>query len=259
MICLSTFFLTLTLQAQNAQIYFENAQAPGLSCAKYRQSTSPIFKEVFTSSAAHAAVQDVSFILTNQLSKSIIGLAFKYRIIDANANETTYVLKTHSYLLSSLAPLAAPGEQLLVSPDSVFSESLIRSGHGLAGTLPRQRTISQFSSASRIYIAIDAVIFDDGEVIGVNELQLAQSMQHYKEAADILERQIQSARVSHQDVHTSLALLQSTPRPSTDPAGKHLSHLLHLLISATDFESAHNYILRLRAQPKLFRKDGLPL
>jgi len=259
MICLSILLITMALQAQSPEMYFDKAEPLGLYCARFDPSISPAFRQIFESSPGHAAVQNVSFVVTNLSTKSIIGLAFKYRIIASDATETTYIFKTHSYLMFSLTPLMTPGERMLISPDSAISESLIRPGHGVAGTTPRQRTLSQFRLASRIYVGIDAVVFDDGEVVGTNELQLAQSMQHYKDAADVLERQIKSAEASHQDVHASLTLLQSTPRASTDPIGKHLSRLLHLLTTESDFQSAHNYIRKLRIQPDLFRKGGLPL
>lgn len=244
---------------QSPQLHFADTQAMGLTCVQFSETASPVFNKVFAASSSHKAVQQVSFVATNQTKKSIIGIALKYRILSSGDGEISYTLKTHSYLSSSVKPLMSPGEQMLVSPDSFISESLIQPAHGLAGTVPRSKTIAQFSNASDVYITIDAVIFDDGEVMGLNQLQLAQSMQHFKEAADILARQIDAARASQQDIRASIAQLQSTPRPAADPTGKHLARLSQLLLTSRDFEFVNSYVRKIQAQPALFRRDGSAL
>src|SRR5215813_3901687 len=95
---LSALFTAVALQAQNPQMYFGDATSLGVFCTRFDPSASPVFTKVFESSPGHAAVQNVSFVVTNQSPKSITGLAFKYRILDGNANEMIYTLKTHSYL-----------------------------------------------------------------------------------------------------------------------------------------------------------------
>ncbi|HEY2168341.1 MAG TPA: hypothetical protein VGJ30_01855 [Candidatus Angelobacter sp.] len=260
LIALSALFTNVSLEAQQMpRMYFVGSQKQEVSFSQFSATAYPEFLTIFAASSQHSAVQNVSFVVKNRSSKSIIGLAFKYKIIDFNAHETPYTLKTHSYLSSSASPMMEPGEQMLVSPDSFISESLIRPGHGIAGTVPRAQTIAKFSNASEIYVSIDAVIFDDGEVTGPNELQLAQAMQDLKYAADVIQRQVNASRPAHQDPRDSIVQLQATPHLAGDPVAKHISHLSRLLLSTKDFEFTFDYIKKIQSQPTLFRKDGLPL
>jgi hypothetical protein len=259
-ICITLLVLSQSSRSQQMQhLYFGDAHTKDVSFAQFSADHASIFNTIFASSPKHAAVQGASFVVTNHSTKSIIGLAFKYRIIDSSGDETPYTLKTHMYLSSNVSPLMQSGEQMLVSPDSFIAASLIKPSHGIAGTVPTEKTIAMFAAASEIYVSIDAIVFSDGEVIGPNELQLPQAMQRLKAAAGSIQKEIDEARVAGGDPRIRISRLAERPRSTGDPSAKEVSRLSSQLLNNQHFDFMCEYIKKIQSQPLFFRKDGSSL
>ena len=147
---------------------------------------------------------------------------------------------------------------MLVSPNSFIAASVIRPSHGIAGTVPTEKTIAMFAAASEIYVSIDAIIFDDGEVIGPNELQLPQSMQRLKAAADSIQKNIDAAREAGEDPRTRISRLAERPRLTGDPSAKEISRLSSQLLNTKHFDFMCEYIKKIGSQPLFLERTVVP-
>lgn len=228
-----------------------------VSLTRFRPDQFPAFGEIFDLSPGHLRVRSVSFVLSNQTDKAIIGVAFRWILSDRTGSWVPYTLRTHSFLSPNPLPLAPPGKRLLVTPGSFFPEGVVSGQGGIVGSVPSEKVIRLFDGASDVNVEIDSIIFEDGEVVGPDQLHLARDIRARKSAALLVLKQVRAAESRNESASEVLQRLRAGP--ITDEAGRQASQLAGELIRARSLSQGLKSLENIQVLPLLFRRDGNPL
>jgi hypothetical protein len=151
-------------------------------------------------SSAVSKFHPAAFILTNQSSRAIVGLAVRWVYVDQNGRQGFLTHKSDSFSMAKAIAVMSPRTRLLVAPGVFLPEALAQSPHiGPPLEALDGRAVQSMQDASEITIQIDCVIFEDGEVVGPNQSNYDTEIQNRKIAAEQLAKQVRNAEAKGQD------------------------------------------------------------
>ena len=164
-----------------------------------------------------AAVQQFhpsTFILVNQSSRAIVALAVQWTYTNQNGQPGLHTHRSDSFMISRFNAVVPAHGELLVAPGVFLAESLALSPHvGPSLAALDGRAAPNVPVASQVTIKIDAIIFEDGEVVGPNQTRYDAEIQSRKIAAEQLAKQVRNAQALGNDPTSVLRQMLET-RPS---------------------------------------------
>jgi hypothetical protein len=233
-------YLPLVAEAQTVLTFdLTSVSRAEVSVKSLHASEPSVFDRVFklaTSPRLHQ-LKPASFVVTNNSKRAIIGIAVEWTFTDAAGNSKKYGSRTHSFLAVDQSPLALPGTTLFVAPSLFIPELAARTTGGLIGSLPEEAVSEQISSASAIRVEIDSIVFDDGEVVGPNRLQLPEDIQDRQAAADAIVKEILDAKAEGADPKKALVELSNRPLKVSSRARKYQSIFIEQLLQTKNFDA----------------------
>jgi hypothetical protein len=128
---------------------------------------------------------------------------------------------------------------------------------GIVGSVPSEKVIRLFDGASDVNVEIDSIVFEDGEVVGPDQLHLARDIRARKSAALLVLNQVRAAESRNESASEVLQRLRAGP--ITDEAGRQASPLAGELIRARSLSQGLKSLENIQVLPLLFRRDGNPL
>lgn len=207
----------------------------------------------------------VSVVLENRSKQAITGLSYRWGAIDASGKRHDRTVSNDSYIVDVYRPVLEPGLRQLISPSKSLNESVIehvRAGGGVIDAFVR----SNINKAQPTTFEIDLIVFEDGEIAGLDPNHFAMELQCRKPAAEFVAKQIRLAATEGWEVMpvlTALAEIPSLRRPGhgkVDPLVHWIKHYARRYIRDSQPSSFDNREARLRhlenrpVLPKFFRR-----
>jgi hypothetical protein len=220
----------------------------------FSESQFPDFAHVFAH--ARAGLQPAAFVISNQSDRAVIGIAARWTVVAQDGSRAHYWSRTHMYLSNPPSPLAPADARLLVAPDTFVPESLVMSGRGMIGLAPDPEIVSKITAASQIYAEVDCIIFGDGEVVGLDQSQLAAEIQDRKAAIDVVLKQVHAAQANGENLLDALSQFAASARPANDSAGRRAAQFARELAGTKHREAFLSYLEGIPAPVNFYRKDG---
>jgi hypothetical protein len=243
------------------KLYIKSSPSPDVTLTPFSPSLYPVFNEVFDRfDRGIAALAPASFVVSNGSGKAIIGIGVKWRLVDSAGRESTYDEGTHSFLVMSQRPLAPAHGRLLAAPRTFVSEDLLlHPEKGVVAVLPGDAFIARFSAAVTIHAEVDSIVFQDGEVVGPDDLGLVKSIRDRRDAAAEIVKQVESAQAEGKDASEALRTVATRP-PFGDPGVARFERkLASELLDTRQFDSRLQYLKGIPAPPLFYRKDTGPI
>lgn len=242
--------------AQVTEIKLGASPTAGVIVTGFAPADSPVFVELFMAEAPTA--QRASFALENRTDRRILAIAVTYAIKDANGVARRDINKCDSFLLSGSHEVALPGARVLVAPGGIFMpESLLARGRHFFGVNPVVITDADesFRGAKEIAIAVDSIIFEDGEVVGPDDLKFAAEIAARKAAAKSLTAKFRSAAAAGQNRSSVISTLAGLSARSANFTERWTARYIRSIQRSRDPDAFVNYMDSLPTPPTFFRKD----
>jgi hypothetical protein len=145
--------------------------------------------------------EPASVILINKTNRAIVALTAIWATPDPKTGRPhREILSTDIYQGPNLRPIIVANSNTVIGPSTLLSED----GKGFRGK-PSPRQLERYAAAQTT-VTIDAVIFEDGELVGPDTRNLAADLIARKQAANILLARIRSANGSKQAVLDAAAV-----------------------------------------------------
>lgn len=257
--CLALVVLAITCEAQQmTRVHFKSSPDPDIALSRFDRTEFGKFKKVFELSSNMSIAEPLAFVVSNKTHKAVTGIAVTWTITDRFGFETSYPSFTYSYLLPKSPPLALPNGSVLVTPGAFVPHTAVEST-GLVGLVPDEQFLARFLSAAEIEVAIDCIIFADGEIVGDNPSRVISDIRDRKRAADLVIAEVLDARSSGRQVLDTLRATQELPFSLGNGVHRYKSMFTRQLLKARDFDAEFAIIQAIPAAPNFFRKDGAPL
>jgi hypothetical protein len=226
--------------------------------APFDPSVFPVFKDVFDPRIA--SLRAAALVVTNESNKAIIGISITWTLTDLAGRKSAYSNRTHSFLVPSSRPLALPHGHLLVAPETFVSEDvLLHPQGGVIGLMASDRTVARFSDVSAIRAEVDSIIFQDGEVVGPDQLGLVEAIQNRRDAAEKIVRWVEQSQDKGKDPAELLRQVVSSAIARGDKVANLQVMFADELLRARNFNSHLRYLKGIPVPPAFYRKDGGPL
>ena len=230
--------------------------ASGITPVPYDPSVHRLFQPTFEQIPNLAQLKYASVVILNTSTRGVTGLRVRWTLIDPVGMESAHVSSSHSYFFSNTAVLIPPNGLLLVVPDAFLPEVVV---NGFFGSPPPPKTVDKFRAARASRFDIEAIIFEDGEVVGQNALPLVISIQDRRIAADMVLKRAHDAISVGQDPAEALRTWRSGGAAWGSPVARHRSMFVRDLLTTHDFASGLRFLEQIPRPPKFFRKDGSPI
>lgn len=245
--------LTVSSEGQGPQIRFGNSPTPSVRLSPFTVEQFPAFRDLFPPDAS--AVQPASFVLENMSDRRIVGIAVRYVVANQDGKLHNHDSMSDGFLSPGSQGVAAPHSRLLVAPGMFMPESLWSERRAFVGPGPANISAAakDFTNASAIAVDVDSIIFEDGEVVGPDQLRLSEEIHARKAAAEALASQIRGALARGDDPRSFLSQLSGGARVGTDRTAKWSTLLAHRLRRMDRFDSMLSYLEGLPTPPNFFR------
>jgi hypothetical protein len=194
-------------------------------------------------------------VLTNKSSRAITGLAVRWTIVDAAGNSKLSTVRSDGYGANPAFTLAGTQGQIAITPSQILPA-------GTQGTnpvilaRPNSQLMELINAASKVIVEVDAVIFENGEIVGPNRTNQGQYILDRKAAASALVNQVRDAITNHKDVPSLLTRL--TPPMQLTPDNWFLfwtgQHARRLQRSIGRLDPLLNHLASLPQPPSFFRQ-----
>lgn len=156
-----------------------------------------------------------TLIISNQTSKRLVGLAVIWKLTDKRGKTTSHKLFSDGFKFTDLRHIAKAGSAAVVFPYNVLPIEMI--GKNIIGPRPIQRDADRFGSALRIEIQVDSAIFENGHVVGPDNLKYPAEIIARKSAAKSIVDEVNRARSSGQN---EMIVISGIARESPNGADK---------------------------------------
>jgi hypothetical protein len=160
-------------------------------------------------------------LLTNNTDRPIVAIAVIWQ--REGGHRTTQV-----YESTTKTPVVSPRGQIILTPDGFYQSVGVRpaSSH------------RELDEAYHVTINVDAVIFDDGLILGPDKSGLVDGLSGRRQAIDRIMQTVQKAKAEGQDVDAALQALMPTgmnfaapPDGATNFLKFYIGELLHQRVS----------------------------
>jgi hypothetical protein len=192
-----------------------------------------------------AKLQSLAVVLTNSSPRAIIGLTVRWTVTEQSGDVHTHDYRTDGLFLRRTAVVPA-GRQAIITPSIVLPSTLV--GGGYVGPSPDgvDSDLEKFSQAAAINVSVDALIFEDGLVLGPDHTSTVASIEARKAAADSIVLAVRQAKEHGEDVPELLSRLAAAQSDQSDFTGIWSARIVGLFRGVQDVE------------PLLAKLAGLP-
>jgi hypothetical protein len=192
-------------------------------------------------------------LLTNNTDRPIFGVAVIWQLEGGHK----YTVQSDSYGSTTKTPVVSPRGQIILTPDGFYPVGT--SSNPTVGVRPAS-SHRELDEAYHVTINVDAVIFDDGLILGPDSSRLEASIQGRAEAIERIFETVQKARAEGHDI--TAALRSMMPPPGTNLALQPLDRVTNWIIvyagELSRFPARRDYRLselgQLPKPPTFFRK-----
>jgi hypothetical protein len=250
-----------TQEQRTTMVSFGNSPIPEVTLTPLFKSDAHV-RDVFGEELT--GLRSAAFVLENRSDRPIIAVAVIWKITDQAGMQRERKEFCDSYTISDNRPIINPDRRIVVAPLTFLGEELIeayRSRSGIVtapiGTL--KRISEEFSQASSISVAVDSIIFSDGEVVGEDSLRYAEEIVTRKKAAAFVVDLVQKARKDGKSPTVDLSVLSmSTPRRDDTFEKSKVRFAQELLKSGSTFDARLGFLASLPEPPKFYRRNSGP-
>jgi hypothetical protein len=212
-------------------------------------------------SSAVSKFHPAAFILTNQSSRAVVGLAVRWVYVDQSGRQGFLTHQSDSLSKANAIPVMPPRTRLLVAPGVFLPESLAQSPHiGPPLEALDGRAVPDMANASEITVQIDSIIFEDGQVVGPNNFHLDADIQGRKIAAGELAKQIRTAQSRGEEpTFTLRQILEKAKEAPADRSDRVSSWMLkhsRRLLNAPVFEKRLVELENMPVLPNFHAENG---
>jgi hypothetical protein len=186
-----------TLRVNTANLY-------GVSLQAYNPAGDASFAEYLENHPAQASLYPFSAVVKNLSGMAVVGLALRWTWTDQAGEKNTNNYMSDGLFLNRQA-VVADGDTLLVTPDFILPESMLKSGVIMPSSNMITRHAAQLSEASDITVDLDVVIFQDGSFAGPDRSRFVANIQARRNAAVELSSAILSMSRNGQDASAMIA------------------------------------------------------
>jgi hypothetical protein len=227
--------LTFVMVA-DAQLTKMKVQVP--SSPSTEVSLKTILPEDFPAidSAAFANVHPVSFALTNQSDRAIVAIAVEWSYTSQDGQQGQTFYKSSNLYIKNAKAVVQAHTRLFVGPNMILPESLAFAPHiGPRLEALDGRLAPWAATASQVSATIDAIIFEDGELVGPNHSKYDLEIQSQKTAAEQIASKVRYAQSQGQDPTPMLKQIAAgTLASTTDFIGLWSTLYARQLLNARD-------------------------
>jgi len=218
----------------------------GLSLVAYDPSTASVFSRVFDD-ADFVKLEPFSLVLRNSSGKSIVGLTVRWSVTDKSAHKEVLDYSTDSFFMIH-RPVLSDGSELLVMPGALVPETSGSAGFVGPGKDTIQMMASKFGNSSQATVYVDAVIFDDGMIVGPDESETLAQILARKEAAEEVVAAVRASLAAGEDSTALLEKLAShEPESSKDYLGRWRSQIARKLLHAPNLAAELSRLANVQA------------
>jgi hypothetical protein len=204
---------------------------PRISAASFDPRTNATFRPLFERPQLDAFAQEVQqyadycVLLTNESSQRITGLTLVWEYPHPTLNGPPgNVSRSDSYYFGDNSAGILPARsQALVYPKRTMPAAVLEFDNlvytGSEGRLNGLRDIDMMRAAPKVTVTFDAVIFEDGRVLGNDESRTVDFIKNRKKAAGDLVAQIRRAQLEGSNIEEVLQKLYARQSSREDSYG----------------------------------------
>jgi hypothetical protein len=214
-------------------------------------SQSKAISELFNLHPEMSEVSPLSFVIANESEKGIMAIAVTWTGRDSSGASAVSKFLGDNYLLATPKPLIKSHSRALILPDEVVAEEnvgLVQKG--IINTLKRR--VARFVSFPTVELQIDSIIFEDGEIMGPNQLGMDEVISGRRQAAK--ELLLFKSKLGDENIdlrNRELAKFAKNP-VSRDHASMWKSRFAEDILKSSHQEYKWAYLEKLAAQPGAF-------
>lgn len=204
-----------------------SSPSPNITITAYTADKFPEFPRMDIS----AAIQPEGFVITNHGTRSVIGMAVLWDKTFPDGHHATDTVRSSPFGDATMIPTLAPGESALAVPGVEYLIGKLQPGRSylLPGIGGSRRSINLPALA---VMSLDAVIWEDGELIGPNESNYDVDIQSRKLAAQQVANTVRAAQQRGESPTVLLTSMTKPPGLNADPKAHWVSifagQLLHV-------------------------------
>lgn len=256
--CCFALAATAQTHATPARVTFAASPHPQIVITPVSANTQPAVSQALAGSLA--PLQNVSFFVRNQSEQPVVALVATWTITDATGQKHIQRFSSDSFLDVRTQHVIDPQGQLLVGPRMFVGErhfqalatrqSLTKDGPGLE----RAAASVSAASASHVDVALDAVLFANGELYGPDTQHLVEDLTARKAAADAIVQAVNTARATGLSPDKTLASIVDAPVRRGDFFATWKRRFAHQLINSAQFDATLGYFEHLPQLPTITKK-----
>lgn len=149
-----------------------------------------------------------SVVIVNRTTKPIVGIALRWTWRDSAGQPRVHDLRSDGLFLVR-HELLSPNGKILVAPGTVLPVGAARTGYTQAWNTPGSQIKQLEQTSGEITVALDTVVFADGEVAGPDESRTLQYIQARAAAAQSLGRSVLKLLQQGKDPSAYLSQIKS--------------------------------------------------
>jgi hypothetical protein len=212
---------------------------PEIAVQEYDLATHRVFAETMLGLRSPQA-EPYRAVIVNRSSQAIEALLLRWTLMSSQAPPRFQETTIDNYFRDARMPkqsIALPGQAVLVSPGSYVRQPNGK-GSGTSGVSTRPAKPDLVMPLQRAELTVDAVLFEDGLLVGPNRFGLTLDLKERKDVAEELARRVR-AEQSPEKVRSIIEEFRARPRMVIGPSqkaqwGKHLADLMSQHFSALD-------------------------
>jgi hypothetical protein len=209
--------------------------------------------------ATFANVHPASFAITNSSDRAIVAIAVEWSYTSQDGQQGQTFYKSSNLYIKNAKAVVQAHARLFVGPNMILPESLAFAPHiGPRFEALDGRLAPWAATASQVSATIDAIIFEDGELVGPNHSQYDHEIQSQKMAADQIASKVRHAQSQGQNPTAMLKQIAGAGLASqSDFTGIWSALYPQQLLNARDSRTFDVRLTALEKTPtplKIFRK-----
>ena len=178
----------------------------------FDENTFPAFKSAFPDMRA-VGTKPAALVLINLSNRKLFAISVVWTYVDERGRQSSHSLKSSSFFSVPQRAVALGQSKLLITPSFMLPESLSGAPY-LGGSVNAQQQAERIARSADILAEVDLIIFEDGEIVGPDQLHYVSDIEGFRAAESSLVEQIRG--VSGQDAVTALLAQLASSQPLID-------------------------------------------
>jgi hypothetical protein len=233
----------------------KDAGFPGVTITAYEAvSLEPELDPLMRLGPVAIRMRAFSQVITNATERPIVGIAVRWTWRDQAGKQQIYNLRSDGLFLvrSDVVP---PGGRILVTPDIVFPIKRPTQTGYISPSMGPGKWLDRFEQENEdLAVALDAIVFADGEVAGPDESRMMQYIMARNAAAQTLARSVLAIIQQGKDPAAFLSATRSQNAGSTGDYMRLWNYRLADSLFTAQHKTEYAEQLLALAMPVLFRR-----